>query len=116
MDIKTITMTAMATLLFVGTGLAAQQTWTGQISDATCGAKHMSGEHGMKVTDRECTLMCVRKGAKYVFVNDGKVLAIANQDFKGLRQHAGETVKLTGELKGDAVTVSKIEKAAKASH
>ena len=57
--------------------------------------------------------MCVTKGAKYVFVNNGKVIAIANQDFKDLARVAGATVKLTGELKGDAITVTKIEKAAK---
>lgn len=51
-----------------------------------------------------------------MFVSDGKVLAIANQDFKGLAQQAGAAVKLTGDLKGDTVTVSKLERAAKASN
>lgn len=40
-------------------------TWTGTISDSMCGAKH-----GMaKMTDRECTEMCVKTGAKYIFVS-----------------------------------------------
>jgi len=45
----------------------------------------------------------------YVLVVDGKVLQIANQDNKDLATHAGHTVRLTGEMKGSAITVSKIE-------
>ena len=54
---------------------------------------------------------CVAGGAKNVFVSaDGKtVYKIANQDFAGLKIHAGHKVALTGELKGDTITVSKIE-------
>ncbi len=95
---------------------AAPQTWTGTISDSTCGAKHMEGEHGMKVSDKDCTAMCVKKGATYVFVSEGKVLTIANQDFKGLMEQAGAAVKLTGALNGDTVTITKLEKARKGSN
>ena len=108
----TIRLGALLVVLTAVPTFAAPRTWTGTISDSMCGAKHMEGEHGMKVSDQECTAMCVKKGAKYVFVSDGKVLAIANQEFKGLAQQAGATVKLTGELKGETVTISKLEKAA----
>jgi hypothetical protein len=37
------------------------------------------------------------------------VLKIANQDNADLEKHAGHTVRLTGEMKGDTITVSKIE-------
>jgi hypothetical protein len=37
------------------------------------------------------------------------VIQIANQDNKDLATHAGHTVKMTGELKGNAIVVSKIE-------
>jgi len=53
---------------------AAEKTWTGKISDSMCGASHakMMGEHtGAKMTDRECTLACVKGGGKYVFVSGG---------------------------------------------
>lgn len=100
-------------LLFAASALAAEQTWTGQISDSACGAKHEEAAEGQgKMPDRECTEACVRGGSKYVLVSDGKVMSIANQDFKDLAVHAGHTVKLTGELKGNAVVVSKIEMAA----
>ena len=89
---------------------AAEQTWTGKISDSACGAKHEEAAEGQGVmADRECTQACVRGGSKYVLVVDGKPVQIANQDFKDLATHAGHTVKLTGELKGTAITVSKIE-------
>ena len=92
--------------------LAAEQTWTGKIADSACGAKHEEAAEGQGVmADRECTQACVRGGSKYVLVVDGKVMQIANQDNKDLATHAGHTVKLTGELKGTAITVSKIEMA-----
>ncbi len=76
-----------------------------------CGAKHADGEHGTKkMTDRQCVEACVKGGEKYVFVSDGdKVLKIANQDFDALKAHAGHEVMLTGDLKGDTITVTKIE-------
>ena len=86
-----------------------QQTWTGKISDSTCNDKHTAAEHaGTKMTDAECTKMCVKKGAKYVFVSDGKVYQLANQHSKTIASHAGEQVELTGEMKGDTITATKI--------
>ena len=88
---------------------AADKTWTGQISDSMCGASHQkmtSGHAGM--TDRDCALACVKAGGKYVFVNDGKVYKIANQELALLQAHAGQTVQLTGDMKGDTITVSNI--------
>jgi len=89
---------------------AAEQTWTGKIADSACGAKHEEAAEGQGVmADRDCTQACVRGGSKYVLVVDGKVLQIANQDNKDLATHAGHAVRITGELKGNAITVSKIE-------
>jgi hypothetical protein len=102
--------TACAALLLTSAyAFAAEQTWTGQISDSACGAKHEEAAEGQgKMPDRECTQACVRGGSKYVLVVDGKVLQIANQDDKDLATHAGHTVSVTGELKGQAITVSTI--------
>jgi hypothetical protein len=99
-----------AVFFFAAAPFAAEQTWTGQISDSACGAKHEEAAEGQgKMPDRACTEACVRGGSKYVLVSEGKVLQIANQDNKDLATHAGHTVKLTGELKGASITVSKIE-------
>ena len=99
-------------LLSAVPGFAAEATWTGKISDDMCGASHKGMEHaGKKADDRECTLACVNGGSKYVFVSEGKVYAVENQSFAGLKEHAGHTVKLTGEMSADKKTikVSKIE-------
>ncbi len=94
---------------------AADQTWTGKISDSKCGASHAAMKHeGKKTDDRDCTQMCVKDGAKYVFVSKGKVHEVVNQDFSGLSDHAGHTVKLTGSMDKDGkITVSNIEMPAK---
>lgn len=89
----------------IARGVAAEQTWNGTISDERCG-----GDHGGEVDERECTLRCVQTGDKFVLVTDygKKVWKIANQNFADLSAHAGHTVKVTGELKNDAIVVSKI--------
>ena len=71
----------------------------GKISDSNCNAMHADGEHGTKkTTDRQCVDVCVKKGARYVFVGEkDKVYKIANQDFAGLKAHAAhENVTVTG--------------------
>jgi hypothetical protein len=93
-----------------GASLGAEQTWTGKIADSACGAKHEEAvENEGVMADRDCTEACVRGGSKYILVVDGKVLKIANQDNKDLAVHAGHAVKVTGELKGNEITVAKIE-------
>jgi len=76
--------------------LAADQTWTGTISDSMCGATHKKmAEHGTdKMSDRACTMACVKDGGKYVLVSNGKVYKIDNQDFAALAEHAGHAVKI----------------------
>jgi hypothetical protein len=84
---------------------------TGQISDSMCGASHakmIAGHPGAKMTAASCTLACVKAGAKFVFVSGGKVYSVANQDFADLPKQAGHTVRLTGEVNGDTITVSKV--------
>jgi len=106
-----ISLTA-AVLLTAGTSFAAEQTWNGQISDSLCGAKHESesiGEGNGKISDQECTVACVKGGSKYVLISSGKKYQIANQTYADLAKYAGRTVKLTGEIKDDSITVSKIE-------
>jgi hypothetical protein len=111
-----LTLAVLATALVVGlvavggrmTGMAAEQTWTGNISDSTCGASHTKMSQGL-FTPHECTLACTEKG-KFVFVAAGdKVMEIANQDFPALKEMAGESVTLTGELNNDQITIAKME-------
>lgn len=101
----------LATLVFASCSLlATEQTWTGQISDSACNRKHESGAENVPTPpERECTLDCVRGGSKFVLVAAEKVYQIANQDLAALKTRAGDTVNVTGELKGESITISKIE-------
>jgi len=110
-------LTVFAAALFLSaTALAADKTLNGTISDNMCNAKHGGGdEHGAKkMSESDCVKACVDgHGAKYVFLSGGKTYKIENQDFADLKAHAGHKVALTGEMKGDTITVSKIEMPAK---
>jgi hypothetical protein len=92
---------------------AADMTMTGMISDSMCGTSHakmIEMHKGAKMTERDCTLACVKAGGQYVFVSDGKVYKIANQKLAALEKDAGMSVSLTGNVNGDTITVSKIAK------
>jgi len=90
--------------LITGTSLFAQaQTWAGSINDSTCGARHMIG-----MAARECTEACVKQGGSYVLVSQRKVYKLEDPE-KVVAAHAGHTVNLSGQIKGDTITVTKIE-------
>ena len=96
-----------ATFVFSATAaFAADQTWTGAISDKMCGADHK--KMGGTMSDRDCTLACTKGGTPYVLVVGGKVYQLTGHD-GDLKTHAGHTVNLTGELKGDTIRVAKVE-------
>jgi hypothetical protein len=105
----------MASLVVVGLTMikpvtAAPATWTGTISDSMCAGAH-GDKGGTPAKDHDCSVTCAKKaGGSYVFVNDKdkKVYKIANQTMPDVMTHAGHKVDLTGELKGDTITVSKI--------
>lgn len=88
---------------------AASQTLSGEISDSGCGRSH-AGMGDMGKNPKECTLGCVKKGRKYVFVSGDKVYDIKNQKFAALATNAGENVQLTGNVDADGktITVAKI--------
>jgi hypothetical protein len=90
--------------------------WSERISLVLCIGDSYRGirtaEHGTSnISDRDCALACVKAGGKYVFVRKGTVYKIDNQDYAGLEEHAGHTVRLTGEMSSDTIRVSNIESA-----
>src|ERR1700739_679797 len=78
--------------------------WTGYITDSKCGAK--AAHEGAE----ECTVKCMKAGAKLVFVNDAdkKVYAIADQDQDKVTAHAGHHVTVKGSEKGDTLTSASV--------
>ena len=110
---KPIVALVCSLLLIVSLSLLAkpqEQTFTGEISDSHCRGEHEPLAEGDAVLPSpQCVKLCVGSGYKYVFVVEDKVYTISNQNQADLAKFAGQTVKLTGNLKGDAMTVSKIE-------
>ncbi len=81
------------------------QTFTGTVSDAMCGAKHMSG------SPADCTRTCVKQGSKYALVVGDKVYTLTASDkaaLDNLDKLAGENAKVTGTLSGDTIQVSTV--------
>ncbi len=82
------------------------ETFTGTVSDAMCGAKHM-----MPGDAAGCTRACIGKGSKYALVAGDKVYILDTKD-KGsldqLNQLAGQTAKVTGTAKEDTIQVKSV--------
>ncbi len=95
-----------AVAVFAAAGVAQAETWRGVIGDSMCAAKHTE-EKGSDHS--KCVTKCVQDGSAYVLVAKDKVYKIANQDFADLKAHAGHVVMLSGEMKNDTITVTKVE-------
>ena len=86
---------------------AASKTYTGTVSDAMCGKKHM----GDAAT---CTRACVSKGSKYALVVGDKVYTLEASDKNALDtldKQAGTKATVTGAEKDDVITVSSVKAA-----
>jgi len=80
---------------------------TGWISDSNCGVANASGEKSA----RDCAARCIKEGASPVFVSDAdqKVYKIAGS--AKVNEHMQHKVKVTGDIKGDTITIKEIKKA-----
>jgi hypothetical protein len=82
------------------------QTLTGQVSDAMCGAKHeMAGSAA------DCTRACMKHGSKYALVVGDKVYTLETSDQTALgklNDLAGAKAKVTGEVDGTTITVKSV--------
>ena len=99
----------LSTGLAVVPGVAAgsSQTFTGKVSDAMCGAKHMEGN----LAPAACVRACVQKGAKYALVVGDKVYALDTSDraaLDELNKLAWEEAKVTGTANGDTISVKSV--------
>jgi len=99
-----------AVLAGAALSVAAQQAFTGTISDSACGPSHAAKASSASHSDRQCLLACINALAKYVLVEgSGRVLTIVNQDAIGLPLYAGRPVKIAGDRNGDAIAIGKVE-------
>lgn len=98
---KTYSLVGIAAMLFLIFSLPAvarqkQASWTGWISDSSCGAKGMSASH------KNCALTCVhQKGASFVFVTEDKTVHPIRNQSAVKDADVGEEVSVTGRLMKD---------------
>lgn len=103
---------AVAVLLLVAGGYAALRahTFTGEITDGTCGN---NGSHMMMpdaggdpvAAAKKCTLGCVRLGETFVLYNAATKTLYDLSDQKTPEQFAGEQVIVTGTLNKTTMTI-----------
>jgi hypothetical protein len=98
------TLIATATVFASSAFAAAKaETFTGVVSDAMCGAKHMM--------EGDCTRACVRKGSKYALIVGDKVYTLDtnNQATLGqLDKLADQKAQIKGQANGETIEVSSV--------
>ena len=96
-------------LLLSAVVFAADQAFTGTVSDAMCGAKHtmMPGN-----SDAECTRACVKAGSDYALVVGDKVYTLKG-DKAAIDKFAGQKATVTGKLNGKTIEATSITAAKK---
>ena len=94
----------------VPVSLAAKvETFTGTLSDAMCGAKHM-----MEGKDEDCLRACIQKGSKYALVVGDKVYTLDTKDkatLDKLEKLGAGKASVKGEANGDTIEVSSVSPA-----
>ena len=98
----------VAAVLLVSLSVLAQasgseKTLNGVVGDAMCGQTHM-----MKgKSDAECTRACAKEGSKYALIVGKSVYTLEGHE-ADLDKYAGQKVLLTGDVKGQTVTVKSV--------
>jgi hypothetical protein len=102
----------MAVMLMIATtvsfGKKADKTYTGEIMDSTC-AKMSNHDAGYKLTGtntpKDCTLACVKSGAKVVLYDAAANTAYELDDQDKAKDLAGQKVKVEGTLNNSTKTI-----------
>ena len=88
---------------------AKAESFTGEVGDTMCGAKHEMG--GSKA---ECTRECVKQGSKYALIVGDKVYSLETTDKAALDQLdklSGLNATVTGTANGTTIQVSSVAEA-----
>jgi hypothetical protein len=82
--------------------MAWAKTVTGVVSDSMCGAKHATASDDAAA----CVKKCEAGGSKLVVIAGGKVYNTDDQD--KLKGFEGQQVKISGDVKGDSLTIASV--------
>jgi hypothetical protein len=88
---------------------AKAESFTGLVSDAMCGKKHM-----MEGDPAACLRACVQKGSKYALVVGDKVYTLDTEDkstLATLDKLANKNATVKGQANGDEIQVSSVSAA-----
>jgi hypothetical protein len=111
LTMRSIALGAALALVAAGgsrVSFAAEQTWTGVLTDSTCGVSHAKMAQGL-FTDKECTAACAEMGNYAILLAGDKVVVIATKN-DDLKAHGGDKVKITGDLNAAGqIVVTKVE-------
>jgi hypothetical protein len=106
LGVSLVTVILLA-IFTVPAGFAAKaETFTGVVSDAMCGAKHM-----MEGDPAACLRACVQKGSKYALVVGDKVYSLDTKDqatIDKLDKLAGAKATVKGTADGETIAVSAV--------
>jgi len=97
----------LTAVLSIASFAASGKTYTGTVSDAMCGAKHMGDPASF-------TRGCVGKGSKYALVVGDKVYTLDTSDkaaLDTLDKQAGAKVTVTGTENDNVIAVSSVKAA-----
>jgi hypothetical protein len=101
-----IALSAVAAVGLLGFWLRpATVTAVGVIGDSYCQHQHLYSTR-FNVSDRECTLGCVKGGAEFVLVTDTQIYRISDQQLPELATFANRRVEVAGALDGDRIVVA----------
>ncbi|MBZ5604002.1 MAG: hypothetical protein LAO79_17010 [Acidobacteriia bacterium] len=97
---KLVGMLALASISAFGAEI------TGFVADSSCGAKHADASD----SSAACAKRCIARGSDAVLVTkDGKVYKIDSASQAKLKEMAGKTVTVSGDVSGDTVTVASVK-------
>jgi hypothetical protein len=102
----TLGATLLGAVLVPASFAAKAESFTGTLSDAMCGAKHM-----MAGDDAACLLACVQKGSKYALVVGEKVYTLETKDkamLNKLEKLGAGKATVKGEANGETIEVSSV--------
>src|SRR5690242_21041085 len=91
----------LALALSISAFAAGTQTFTGEVGDAMCGAKHE-----MDGSAADCTRACIRQGSKYALIQGDKDYTLETKDAKilaDLDKLAGQKATVKGTADGTTV-------------
>ncbi len=92
---------AMSSLLLSGVSFAQSgETYKGEIMDSACAksGSHAAMQKDHPGTNKECTLACVKMGAKYVLYDASANTTYQLSDQKKPQAFAGDKVEVSGTL------------------